>query len=451
MYLQDFDFVIVYRPNSQITHADYLSRNPVECLMVDITAAEWIQVAQMQDDGISAIRKLLETGDVQRDTKQYFEKYNLKGGVVFRKTESGVKWVVPRAARWNIVKMYHDDLGHFSLDKTLGKIQEKHWFKGMRKFVAKYVKACLNCLYYKNPSGRKPGLLHPIDKVAIPFHTLHLDHLGPFITSKKKNTQILVVVDGFTKFCTIEPVRDTKAKWVLKTLDQMFAVFGVPTRIISDRGTAFTSHMFSAFCQEHGIKHILNAVATPRANGQCERMNRTILGSLAATSAGCPEDEWDKHLKKVQSGLNVTTNRTTQKSPAELLYGYQPRTPADATLLSAIQTTLDSVDLRQSRSEAKRRIDASQTAEKVNFDARRFKPPHYEVGDVVMVASNPAATGQSRKLAPKYKGPFKITAVLPNDRYEVRDLREMRKSAGKRSVVAVDSIKRWITFDALAC
>ena len=129
----------------------------------------------------------------------------------------------------------------------------------------------------------------------------------------------------------------------------------------------------------------MNAVATPRANGQCERMNRTVLNSLAATLAGAPEDTWDENLKKVQNGINSATNRTTRRSPAQLLYGYKPRSTADAALLGAIQSTLDRVDLRELRKEAKRSTDAEQAQQKAKFDARRFKPPKYVVGDVVMV------------------------------------------------------------------
>ena len=112
----------------------------------------------------------------------------------------------PSSFTFNVVKMCHDDQGHLAFEKTIEKVRDNYWFKGMRRFVAKYVRACLNCLYYKSTSGRKPGLLHPIEKVAIPFHTLHLDHVGPFITSRHKNTQILTIVDGFTKFCIIKPV-----------------------------------------------------------------------------------------------------------------------------------------------------------------------------------------------------------------------------------------------------
>lgn len=67
------------------------------------------------------------------------------------------------------------------------------------------IRPYFNCLYYKTTSERMPGLLHYIEKVTVPFHTIHLDHVGLFNRSYRKNTQILVVVDAFTKFCIFEP------------------------------------------------------------------------------------------------------------------------------------------------------------------------------------------------------------------------------------------------------
>ncbi|XP_076682157.1 uncharacterized protein LOC143376120 [Andrena cerasifolii] len=177
-------------------------------------------------------------------------------------------------------------------------------------------------------------------------------------------------------------------------------------------------------------------------------MNRPLLSFLAATSADGAEESWDQNVKKVQNAINCTTNRTTRKSPTQLLFGYKPRSLADARLLAQIQDTLDQVDLQEMRDTAKAVTDAEEAEQKRRFDARRCKPPKYAVGDVVMVASNPGATGGSRKLLAVAKGPYKVTAVLPNDRYEVHDLRDLKKSPNRRSVVAVDSMRRWVTFDA---
>lgn len=187
-----------------------------------------------------------------------------------------------------ICRLNHDDAGHFGFENTVERIQRNYWFSKMTNFVKKYVAACLNCMYMKSLSGRKPGFLHPIPKVTIPFETIHIDHLGPFVKSKHKNCYILVIVDAFTKFVFLEPVKTTKVKYVLKALDNFLFLFGTPNRIISDRGSAFTSTKMTNFCDKYRIKHVKNAVATPRANGQCERYNLTILNSLRCYS--CNDD-----------------------------------------------------------------------------------------------------------------------------------------------------------------
>ena len=48
VYLQDFDYEVVYRSGTQVKHVDYLSRHPtrnVKCLTIDITESEWIRAA----------------------------------------------------------------------------------------------------------------------------------------------------------------------------------------------------------------------------------------------------------------------------------------------------------------------------------------------------------------------------------------------------------------------
>lgn len=444
--VQDFNFIIEYRPGKQMAHVDALSRNAaVESVStIDLTEADWVTVAQMQDTEISKIAEILEGKRKSSSYKQYVQEYLIKRNKVYKKLGKGkIAWVVPKSARWQICKLCHDDAGHLGLEKTLERITDSYWFSGMRKFVSKYIKACLNCLYYKHPAGKKQGKLHPIEKSPVPFHTLHLDHLGPFVVSKHKNQYILVVIDGFTKFVFLEAVKNTKVRYVTKTLLNIFYLFGVPLRLITDRGSAFTSNTFKVFCSSYGIKHVLNAVATPRANGQCERINRTVLNCLATTTGGQPEVLWDNYLKQIQSVLNCTSNKTTSVSPLEALAGYKGRTIAESRILNCIKENSSRVDLQDLRRKVSQRITNDQLAQKRRFDKTRASANQYDVGNVVMVlkTDNPA-TGSSRKLIPKFKGPFRINRVMFNDRYEVEDLREGLKNY--KTVVAVDKIKPWI-------
>lgn len=94
------------------------------------------------------------------------------------------------------------------------------------------------------PGGPKERLLHPIPKPDVPFHTIHADHLGPFVRSRKGNMYLLIIIDAFTKFINITPVRDTKTVTAIYVFKEHFSYFGAPSRLITDRGTWFTSSKF---------------------------------------------------------------------------------------------------------------------------------------------------------------------------------------------------------------
>lgn len=187
----------------------------------------------------------------------------------------------------------------------------------------------------------------------------------------------------------------------------------------------------------------MNAVATPRANGQCERYNRTILNALSCSAAGVAEDLWDTFVKKIQSSLNMTFNTAISTTPLEALAGYKGIGVSEASILNAVQKELDRTSLRELRENISRKMTSDQRKQKVRFDKSRKAPRLYKNGEVVMVMRTDApCTGTSKKLLAKFKGPFKVTRVLPNDRYEVQDMREgFRK---RKTVVSVEKMKPWI-------
>ena len=79
---------------------------------------------------------------------------------------------------------------------------------------------------------------------------------------------------------------------------------------------------------------------------------------------------------------------------------------------------------------------------KEHYDKKRKASRQYEVGDLVMVLSQTPSTGESRKLEPKKRGPYKITKVLRKDRYAVGDI-EGEKQSRKRyqGVISVDRLE----------
>lgn len=200
--------------------------------------------------------------------------------------------------------MHHDDIGHVGLTRCDEVIKADYWFPRMTRFIKKYVTACLDCLYKKGNYGKAAGKMYPITKPDQPMHTVHIDHMGPFPKSTKGNQYVLVIVDAFTKFVSVKLVRSLRSTETVAALRELFAVLGYPERIISDRGTSFTSRYFKDFCISHKIHHTLNAIAAPRANGQVERVNRTLLDAIR-TSAQEP-NSWDKSVPEITMGINHT-------------------------------------------------------------------------------------------------------------------------------------------------
>lgn len=147
-----------------------------------------------------------------------------------------------------------------------------------------------------------------------------MDHLGSLETKHKSYRYILAVIDDYTKFIWLYPTKTVATKEVIEKLEVQKNFFSNSSRIISDQGTAFISTDFENYCREEGIEHIKVTVSLPRANGQIERINKTIISVLAKMSLN-KLTKWYKHVDRLQPILNSTFQRSIDTTPFELLIG----------------------------------------------------------------------------------------------------------------------------------
>lgn len=452
LLVQDYDFTVEYRPGAQMMHADSLSRNPIpEEDPVDLTVLSITQdctsllAVQLSDPRLTHIKCILDKNC--QEAKDVRNNYVLKDGKIYRKVGTELKWAVPRDARWKVCQLCHDESGHFAFEKTLEKMRRDYWFPRMTQFVKKYVRACIPCGYAKQPAGKKEGFLHPITKPNVPFECIHIDHLGPFVRSKGGNTYVLGIIDAFTKFIVLRAVRNTKTRTSLQVLREFFALFGTPKVLVSDRGTSFTSEEFKRFVESTKIRHVKNAVATPRANGQIERYNRSILGSLTALNIDKDDRNWDTELEKVQWSLNNTLNKSIGKTPVQVVFGKETVNLSEVHLHDISENMNLNENLSEVRQEATTSLEKQQKTMKTQFDKSRCAAQVYKLGDLVMVMKAVRNVGDSNKLVPPYSGPFKITAILGNDRYEVSSIDGFSKRKYK-NVYSADKLKPWIRINS---
>ena len=107
-----------------------------------------------------------------------------------------------------------------------------------------------------------------------------MDILGPFPRAAGGYRFLYVAIDKFTKWAEVEPVRAIPAGSAVKFIQGLVRRFGVPSRIITDNGSQFTSNLFRSYCANLGTQICYASVAHPRSNGQAERANAEVLRGL---------------------------------------------------------------------------------------------------------------------------------------------------------------------------
>jgi transposase InsO family protein len=85
---------------------------------------------------------------------------------------------------------------------------------------------------------------------GVPIERVHLDFLGPLPESTSGNTNILAMVDQFTKWVECIALPSQRAEVTARaTVNQFFARFGYPFNLFTDQGLNFESRLFKSICE----------------------------------------------------------------------------------------------------------------------------------------------------------------------------------------------------------
>lgn len=177
--------------------------------------------------------------------------------------------------------------------------------------------------------------------------------------------------------------------------------------------------------KEQNIEHIKVAVASPQANGQVERVNRTMKAMLGKLTEPVEHSNWTKVLLQIEFALNNTRHSSTKYAPSELLFGVLQR----GNVVDEMSEFLEDRsgvhvvrDLEVMRNEAQVSIVKSQEYNEAYLSKKCKPAQEYKVGDYVVMRNVDVTIGTNKKLIPKYRGPYVIHKVLDNDRYVIRDV-----------------------------
>jgi transposase InsO family protein len=141
------------------------------------------------------------------------------------------------------------------------------------------------------------------------------------------HNSILVIVDQLTRMAIFIPTSTSMMPEDLAQLQvtHVFSKHGIPSSIVSDCGSEFTSRFWTSFTSQLGIKSLLSTVFHPETDGQTERVNQ-VLEQYLRIYCDHQQQNWYELLPLAQFAYNNSTHLSTVLSPFFANRGYHPCT-----------------------------------------------------------------------------------------------------------------------------
>ncbi|GJX62129.1 putative nucleotidyltransferase, ribonuclease H [Tanacetum coccineum] len=209
--------------------------------------------------------------------------------------------------------------GHHSALITRKKVYESGFYwPNIFKDAKDYVMRCDACQRSENISSRSEMLQNNI-QVCDVFDIWGLDFMGPFPNSKG-NKYILVAVDYVSKWVKAQALPTNDAHILIRFLRRLFARFGVPKALISDRGTQFCNSQLEKALQKYGVTHKLSIAYHPQTNRHTEVTNRAIK-RIPERSVGYNSKNWSEKIDDALWAFRTVYKMPTRCTPFRLVYG----------------------------------------------------------------------------------------------------------------------------------
>ena len=246
------------------------------------------------------------------------------------------------------------------------------------------------------------------------------------------HTYCFVMVDKFSKYVLLEGVSEsiTSAETAAIFIKRVIAAFGVPVKIISDRGSLFTAAVWKETMKILGTNIALAATHHPQTDGQSERTIQTLI-RLFRCFMEQQQGQWEQMLPLFEFALNDAHCDATGSTPFRVLYGKDPTTPFRFIRGEEVHDT--PLNTLQQEAELNRRLGEVNTfiRQRQEEVAARMKERFdrvrrvliFQPGDLVLLStkSHPRLEG-NRKQGRIRVGPYVIKAQRNANAYELEGL-----------------------------
>lgn len=421
--LQPYDYEIVHRKGSLMVVPDALSRS--------VESIDLSSFLNSLDDWYKDLATKVN------DEPSKYPQYQIINGMLYKHcsrnsskifTDSSWRIVVPKDYRDLVLKESHDEplSAHGGFYKTGERVRRKYFWPNMIKDVRGYVNKCQVCKAAKHSNKNQTTPMGKMRESEMPWQLIFVDLIGPLPRSKNGYKHIFVVVDSFSKFVRVKPLREATAKSIVDFLKaEVFLTFGVPQIVVSDNGKQFISNEFKLLMKQFKVKNWYTSKYHPQSNA-VEAANKTLETSIRAYIGGSNDhNNWDKYLHEIVCSMNTSVHTTTKHAPFLINFGHDMKICGDSYTYqdpSLPEKLPDLQQIKKIREMVKLNLAKSFDQRKQRYDLRS-RAFDFKVGEVVW-RRNFILSDKSKnicaKLAPTYIKSVIIKKIGTNT-YEVGD------------------------------
>nr|XP_015840034.1 PREDICTED: retrovirus-related Pol polyprotein from transposon 17.6 [Tribolium castaneum] len=376
---------------------------------------------QSDDPVLSQIIANKQSGAAAPDarTQRVWSQYNFTNNVLVHRSQNSndVCLAIPESLVIKLVDYHNQLLGHFGATKVYNSMKREYYWPNMYRTIKKRLRSCDLCQKTKSSNHPHQGPLTPIlydhigDLVCVDFY-------GPLPTGRLGASYVFVVIDVFSKFLKIYPLRKATAKIAAKRLIEVFSGYIKPKCVLSDHGTQFISNTWQNSLRAADIQPTLSSIRHPESNPS-ERVMRE-LGRIFR--AYCRENHasWVNHLSNIEDCLNYVPHISTGFSPYEILYGRTPPNPLD-TVTSGLLPVRPPLTREEIHEKARENLRHHANLRQKN---QKGEVTVLKIEDWVLLknkVTSDTRTHQFAKFMPLYSGPYKIIAKPHPNTYQIAD------------------------------
>jgi len=349
--------------------------------------------------------------------KRYFR---MSDGLIWTKNFRGQEVVcVPRESSLTtrILTKAHEIVGHYGDQRTCEYVRRWYWWPQMSKLTSEFCKTCEACQRSKGLTQRPAGKLHSLPVPTKPWDSIGMDFVGPFPESRGFN-YLWVVICRMISMVHLIPVtiQVTASELSWKYMREVVRLHGLPSSIVSDRDSKFTSRWWKELQRLLGAKLLMSTSFHPQTDGQSERAIRNVT-QILRTVVRPDQRDWAEKIDMVEFAINSSISESTGYAPFELAGGYMPsmikEIRSDENFAQGVK--MFALTALQNLADAHDAIIEARVFQADKANKKRGDEPNIAIGDLVYLSTKNLnmPKNRARKLCPKYIGPYKVSTAYP--------------------------------------